>query len=260
MLVRHFALLLVGLLLTGCGSSGHRGQRFGQLAIIPPANLEKYKQLHASAWPEVLEGLEKYHIRNYSIHVKELEKGKPHLFGYFEYTGDDLDGDMAKMMENPKVRQWEDVAGGQCLVDQSPGGTELWWTDMEEVFYHAGQVEKKVDPGNVKRCAMVIGLRPEMVDAYVLLHKYTWPEVLKKITEGNIRHYAIYLAKLDEKYYLFGYFEYVGDNFEADMKMIDSDPASVAWMKFTDTGCQLPIPTRAEGEWWAMMEEVFFHP
>jgi L-rhamnose mutarotase len=260
MFVKYFALVLVGLLMVGCGSVEQRGRRFGQLAFIPPANLAKYKELHASAWPEVLEGLENYHIRNYSIHVKELTRGEPCLFGYFEYIGHDFDGDMAKMMENPRVRQWEDVAGGECLVDQSPDGKELWWSDMEEVFYHPGQVDKKVDAAKVKRCAMVIGLRPEMLDAYVLLHKYTWPEVLNKITEGNIRHYAIYLTELEGKNYLFGYFEYIGDDFEADMTMIDSDPASIAWMKFTDKGCQLPIPTRAEGEWWAMMDEVFFHP
>ena len=96
-----------------------------------------------------------------------------------------------------------------------------------------------------------------MVESYKLLHKYSWPEVLQKIYEGNIRNYSIYLHKLKDKYYLFSYFEYVGDDFGADMAMIDNEPATIAWIKFTDEGCQLPIPTRTEGEWWAVMEEIF---
>ena len=128
---------------------------------------------------------------------------------------------------------------------------------MEEVFYFAGKTDVAVPKSKVQRVGMVIGLRPRMVESYKLLHKYSWPEVLQKIYEGNIRIYSIYLHKLKDKYYLFSYFEYVGDDFDADMAMIDNDPATIAWIKFTDKGCQLPIPTRAKGEWWANMGEIF---
>ncbi|NQT26253.1 L-rhamnose mutarotase [candidate division KSB1 bacterium] len=129
---------------------------------------------------------------------------------------------------------------------------------MEEVFYFNGKANSGIDESKVQRIGMVIGLQPEMKEAYVLLHKNIWPEVQSKITEGNIRNYAIYLHELDCKFYLFSYFEYVGNNFPADMELIDNDPATIAWMKFTDTGCQLPISTRSEGEWWAAMEQVFY--
>jgi len=37
--------------------------------------------------------------------------------------------------------------------------------------------------------------------------------VLKMVEQCNIRNYSIYLGELEEdKYYLFGYFEYVGDD------------------------------------------------
>jgi L-rhamnose mutarotase len=243
----------------GCSQMNKPVRRFGQVAMINPENVAKYKKLHAKVWPEVVAGLEKYKIDNYSIFLKELEEDKPFLFGYFEYGGQDFDGDMAKMMENPTVQKWEDTAGGECLVDQSDDGKGIWWVDMEEVFYHAGQTGKKVDESKVQRYGMVIGLRPEMVDPYKLLHKYTWPEILNKLTEGNIRNYAIYLYQINSKFYLFSYFEYVGDNFAADMAIVDGDPATVAWMKFTDQTCQLPVPTRTEGEWWAMMQEIFHY-
>ena len=251
--------LTVCLMVLGCAESKPKVQRFGQVAAIYPDKIEKYRELHAAVWPEVLEGLEKYNISNYSIYLKELEEGKHYLFDYFEYTGDDLDADMTEMVKNPKVQDWENVAGGECLKDQSPDKKRLWWVDMEEVFYFDGKINARVDESKVQRVGMVIGLRPEMKDSYTLLHKYTWPEVLAKIEEGNIRNYAIYLHELDGKYYLFSYFEYVGDDFDADMAMIDSDPASIAWMKFTDAGCQLPIPTRSEGEWWARMDQVFYN-
>lgn len=251
-------LLNLCLVLSGCAGFGPRVQRFGQLAQIKPGKVETYKDLHAKIWPEVVEELKKYNVHNYSIYMKQLEPDQqPYLFGYFEYTGKDFDGDMAKMMENPTVQKWEDTAGEQCLVDMSPDSKGLWWVDMEEVFYFDGKTDAKIDETKVQRYGMVIGLRPEMVPSYKLLHKYAWPEVLDAIEKGNIRNYSIYLHKLKGKYYLFSYFEYIGDNFNTDMSMVDNDPATIAWIKFTDIACQIPIPTRAEGEWWAVMEEVY---
>jgi L-rhamnose mutarotase len=68
----------------------------------------------------------------------------------------------------------------------------------------------------------------------------------------NIRNYSIYF----KDGYLFSYFEYHGDDFEADMKKMAADPKTQAWWKLTDP-CQEPLETRKEGEWWASMEEVF---
>lgn len=151
------------------------------------------------------------------------------------------------------------MLGGQCLIDQSPDGKGLWWVEMEEVFFHAGQTERKVDESKVQRYGMVIGLRSEMVESYKLLHKYTWPEILNKITEGNIRNYVIYLYKLNDKFYLFSYFEYIGYEFEADMALIDNDPATVAWTKFTDkNGLVILHETFPLGLRWALFLCVLF--
>ena len=67
----------------GCNKLTQPVQRFGQVAAIRSESIVKYKELHASVWPEVLVGLDKYHVSNYSIYLKELEDGKPYLFGYF---------------------------------------------------------------------------------------------------------------------------------------------------------------------------------
>ena len=109
----------------------------------------------------------------------------------------------------------------------------------------------------MNRYGMVIGLDPEKLDDYKRLHAAVWPDVLKTISECNIRNYSIFLRKLDDgRHYLFSYFEYVGDDFEADMKKMADDPVTQEWWQHTDP-CQLPLADRAEGEWWAAMQEVF---
>ena len=256
--VKSVCLIIAIILFQGC-QMNRSVKRFGQLAQIKPGQVEIYKDLYDKIWPEVVEELKKYNVQNYSIYMKQLEVGhQPYLFGYFEYTGTDFDADMAKMMENPTVQKWEDTAGGECLEDMSPDGKGLWWAEMEEVFYTPGDTETKIDNSKVQHYGSVIGVRPEVIDAYKLIHKYPWPPVMDAIKRGKIRNYPIYLHEIDGKLYLFGYFEYVGDSFAADMAIVDGDPATKAWIKFTDQVCQLPIPTRDEGEWWANMESVFY--
>lgn len=106
----------------------------------------------------------------------------------------------------------------------------------------------------MKRYGMVIRLKPEMVDAYKHLHANTWPGVLQRISESNIRNYSIFLRDG----YLFSYYEYIGDDYEADIAKIAADPVTQAWWKLTDP-CQEPVEGIGEGQWWAEMEEVFHH-
>ncbi|MHC4461471.1 MAG: L-rhamnose mutarotase [Planctomycetota bacterium] len=109
----------------------------------------------------------------------------------------------------------------------------------------------------VKRYGDVLGVKPEKLEEYKQLHANVWPGVLKMIKECNIRNYSIYLRELEEgKYYLFSYFEYTGDDFEADMAKMAADPTTQKWWAVC-MPCQTPIPTRKEGEWWANMQEVF---
>ncbi len=111
-------------------------------------------------------------------------------------------------------------------------------------------------PEKVQRFGAVIGLRPEKKDYYVKLHAETWPSVLKQIRRSNIRNYSIYLTELEGKLYLFAYYEYVGNDFEADMKKMAADPETQRWWKETDP-CQIRLPGTPEGQWWKPMPEVF---
>lgn len=101
---------------------------------------------------------------------------------------------------------------------------------------------------------MTIGLRPEKIAEYKTLHAAVWPEVLARITASNIRNYTIFLREPENV--LFGTWEYHGTDFAADMAAIAADPVTQKWWALTDP-CQVPLESRAPGDWWATMEEVF---
>jgi L-rhamnose mutarotase len=115
-------------------SAAGRVERYGMVIGLKPDKIEYYKQLHAAAWPGVLAKIKECHIRNYSIYLREVEKGQYLLFSYFEYTGDDFDADMARMAADPETQRWWKETD-PC---QSPVATRRdkeFWSRMEEVFH-----------------------------------------------------------------------------------------------------------------------------
>ncbi|HEY4780306.1 MAG TPA: L-rhamnose mutarotase [Chthoniobacterales bacterium] len=105
---------------------------------------------------------------------------------------------------------------------------------------------------DMKRYGSVIKVRPESLEAYKKYHAAVWPEVLAMIRRCSIRNYSIYLK--DDL--LFGYFEYHGADYAADMATMAADPKTQEWWAIM-MPMQKPLETRAQGEWWANMEEVF---
>lgn len=108
----------------------------------------------------------------------------------------------------------------------------------------------------MQRMGMLIGLKPERVAEYKELHAAVWPDVLARISACNIRNYTIFLKEPENL--LFGYWEYHGEDFEADAARMAADPGTQRWWDVCKP-CQAPLDSRADGEWWAMMEAVFHH-
>ncbi len=104
----------------------------------------------------------------------------------------------------------------------------------------------------VKRVGQVIRVRPESIDAYEQLHAEPWPGVLATLRAANIRNYTIYR----HRELLFATYEYVGDDYAADLARIAADPVTRSWWQLTDA-MQEPYPERAEGSWWLDLPEVF---
>ena len=102
------------------------------------------------------------------------------------------------------------------------------------------------------RYGQLIGIKPGKLEEYKRYHAAVWPEVTAKITECNIHNYSIF----HKDGMLFAYFEYWGNNFDADMEKMASDPKTQEWWAVMKP-MQSPVETRNEGEWWADLEEVF---
>jgi len=111
-----------------------RVERYGMVIGVKPEKIEDYKTLHAAAWPGVLAKIKECHIRNYSIYLREVEKGQYLLFSYFEYTGDDFAADMAKMAADPETRRWW-AETDPCQSPVPTRGPDEFWSRMEEVFH-----------------------------------------------------------------------------------------------------------------------------
>src|SRR5579863_6994876 len=105
-----------------------------------------------------------------------------------------------------------------------------------------------------RRMGMVIGVRPEKIALYKKLHAEPWPEVNAALSAAHIQNYSIFLREPENL--LFGYWEYAGSNFEADMAALAALPVSKRWLALTDP-CQQRLPSATDGEWWSAMPEVF---
>lgn len=107
-------------------------RRFGSVIGLDPAKERCYRDLHAQAWPSVLDRLRRSSIRNYSIYVTEIE-GRTYLFSYFEYVGRDFDADMQAIADDPDTRRWwKETDPCQIrLPTRKPGAN---WSGMEMVF------------------------------------------------------------------------------------------------------------------------------
>ncbi|MFC2158177.1 L-rhamnose mutarotase [Acidobacteriota bacterium] len=104
----------------------------------------------------------------------------------------------------------------------------------------------------MKRYGQIIKVKPEKLAEYKKLHQAVWPEVLSKIKECHIRNYTIFYRDGC----LYSYFEYIGSDYEYDMRRMAEDSITQEWWKLTDP-CQQPIETAVKGERWSPMQEVF---
>ena len=119
---------MIGILI-GCAQP--KVKRVGMVIGIRPDKIGQYKALHADTNPGVRDLLNKYHMHNFSIYLHKIE-GKYYEFGYYKYTGDDYEGDMAKLDAEPRTKEWLAV----CDPLQIPLKGYKSWAVMEEVYHN----------------------------------------------------------------------------------------------------------------------------
>lgn len=105
-----------------------------------------------------------------------------------------------------------------------------------------------------KPIGSLIGLSEDATRQYILLHRNVFPSVLDQIARSNITNYSIFF----HDGILFGFYDYLGKDYQDDMAAMGKDPDTQQWWKLTGP-MQIPLDTRKEGEWWAKTDHLFSH-
>ena len=109
---------------------------------------------------------------------------------------------------------------------------------------------------NVKRIGMVIKIKPEKLEEYLELHADTNAGVRHLLSKYNMRNFSIFMTQLEDgNHYEFGYWEYWGDDYEADMRKIEGEPENKAWLALCDP---MQVPLEGESS-WRQMERIYFN-
>ena len=128
----------------------------------------------------------------------------------------------------------EDFPSLVAMVEQRERGREIG-ADTRPVRYGA-----------------VIGVRPDAIEHYEQLHRNVPEPVLATIARCNIVNYSIFRYGTQ----LFSYFEYVGEDYAADMAAMAADPDTRAWWQIC-MPLQEQTPDKIDGSWWTPVPEVF---
>jgi L-rhamnose mutarotase len=107
-------------------------KRVGMVIKIKPEHIKEYKALHADSSPGVRDLLREANMHNFSIFLIQLEDGNWYEFGYYEYTGDDFEADMAKLNKHPRNIEWLK----KCNPMQIPLEGNVGWAEMEQVYFN----------------------------------------------------------------------------------------------------------------------------
>jgi L-rhamnose mutarotase len=115
--------------LIGCTQT--KVKHIGMVIGIKPEKIAEYKKLHADSYSGVRDLLNKYNMHNFSIYLHEID-GKYYEFGYYEYTGNNYEGDMARLAAEPRNKKWLSI----CDPMQIPLKGYKSWAQMEEVYHN----------------------------------------------------------------------------------------------------------------------------
>ena len=108
--------------------------RMGAVVRVNRETVDQYVLLHKHVWPKVLQRIRDSNIRNYSIYMGEMDDGNLYLFSYLEYVGDDMEGDMAAVANDPVTREWWKMTDPlQTRLKNTPTGSQ--WKSLTEVFH-----------------------------------------------------------------------------------------------------------------------------
>ena len=103
-----------------------------------------------------------------------------------------------------------------------------------------------------RRFSMAARLVAEKREEYLELHRAVWPTVEDTILACGIRNFTIFV--LGDV--LFGYYEYVGEDYEADQALMAADPSTQEWWALT-APCQVPLEPSSSAANWQPLDEAW---
>jgi L-rhamnose mutarotase len=188
-------------------------QRVATYMTVKPGMEEAYREEHRHVWPEVLAGISRHGIANYSIFMT----GRA-LFSFFEV--DDLDKAMGLAAADPINQKWQEHMAS--LMDIASGVKDGSTVYLQEVFRadgYAGAVSA------VQRVATFMRVKAGMEERYREEHDNIWPEILQQIEQARVRNYSIFMRGRE----LYSYFEV--EDLERAMTMLAADPINQRWQQ-----------------------------
>lgn len=101
-------------------------QRIGLVTELRPEMEEKYRTLHQTVWPAVIDQITRSNYRHWTTWCTEIGD-KIYLIAYFEYVGLDLNADNADMGGDPTtIRWWKITDACQKPLPQQEGKGGMW--------------------------------------------------------------------------------------------------------------------------------------
>lgn len=214
-------------------------QRVATYMLVRAGMEERYREEHRHVWPEVLEGITRYGIRNYSIFM--MGRG---LFSFFEVG--DVDRAMVMAATDPINQKWQEHMAP--VMDVGAGIKDGSTVYLEEVFHADGYLGGMAI---VERVATFMQVREDMEERYRVEHRNVWPEVVSGIAEARIRNHSIFMRGRE----LYSYFE-VEDLGKA-MAMIAADPINQKWQ--ARMAPLMDVGSGVKDGSTVYLEEVFHH-
>ncbi|MFV0381604.1 MAG: L-rhamnose mutarotase [Breznakia sp.] len=105
---------------------------------------------------------------------------------------------------------------------------------------------------SLQRYGAVSTLTDETREKYIELHANAWSKVNEMIKKCNLQNYSIYvIGNL-----LFSYYEYVGEDYEADMAMMAADKTTQEWWAEC-IPCMRSLEGYGEEGVWTSMKEIY---
>ncbi|HET6443372.1 MAG TPA: L-rhamnose mutarotase [candidate division Zixibacteria bacterium] len=186
-------------------------QRIATYMAVKPGFEERYVEEHRNIWPEVVDGITRFGIHNYSIFMHGRE-----LYSYFEVK--DLQRTSKLAAADPDNQRWQKHMAD--FFDTGPGiqdGSTVYPVELFHTGGYTGQMEI------VHRVGRLMQLKAGMEQIYQEELRSDWPEILAGIARAKIRNYSIFLIGR----VLFSYFQV--NDLDKALATLATDPENRSW-------------------------------